>query len=744
MELTDQDADLALAGLAGDRVVVLHGRRESEVRPGRDVDCLVDGLDPAWPLRLTGGWRLCQVHRYDLRAWYWVLERDGEFVALDTTDDPEGFGRDAVRTRSILAGEDGGSSALTHAAYLTVKRTRKGDLDPAEWEEIRRMASRDAVGFSATLERLAGPAVSSLLAPAALAGVAPDPRVVRRARRLRWIRRFGSSTRVARAVSLGARRYAERIVSPSGLYVLVVGPDGAGKSTLAARLPRTCAAMFRRHAHSHWRPGILPRPGALVRRAPSDSTQPHAREAFGRMSSVFLLGYYWIDFLVGSLLRDLPTKIRSGLIVRERGWWDLAVDPRRYRLQVHRAPVRFLGALLPRPDLVIVLEADPDVLHDRKPELERPEVERQLIAWRSASPDGVPTIRIDVSRPAADVLRAATDAVVRVMESRAVSRLGAGWASLPGGRVRWWLPRGSRGVARTAVSVYQPVTGRALAGWAIARSLATMGGFRLLPRGSAPPPAVRRRVACHLPPRGTIAVGRATHPGRYVALLLDEHGTCEAVAKIATDPSGASVIEQEAVSIGRFADRLPDFVRAPRVLHAEPGLLLLEPFEWVPRRRPWELDEPVARALGQLFRSGKRGPEAGWTGPAHGDAAPWNLLRTPRGWALVDWESAGEAPAFHDVCHYIVQSHALLGRPSASTIIEGFCRGRGWVGRAVSAYAEAADIPPGSAPEALAGYLERAIRDVTWRTRAERKGAQRRRRLLHRLDGRSRTHLRRC
>jgi hypothetical protein len=735
MAMSDEDPDLALAGLVGDHVVVLHGRRGDELEPGRDVDCLVEGLDPRWALRLTGGWRLCQWHRYDLRAWYWVLERDGEFVALDTTDDPGGFGRDAVRTRSILSEMDGESPEFTHVAYLTVKRVRKGTLDPTEWARIGKVASRDPVAFAATLERLAGPELASVLSPIAVAGVAPEPAVVRSANRLRWMRRFGSATRTIRALSMGARRYAERIVSPSGLSVLVVGPDGVGKSTLAASLSETCAPMFRRHSHSHWRPGVLPRPGAVLGRAPSDPTRPHARAAFGWLPSALLLGYYWFDFLAGALLSDMPLKTRSGLVVRERGWWDLAVDPGRYRLRVDPLAVRILGALLPRPDLVIVLEGDPDVLRDRKPELERPEVERQLIAWRSASPDGVPTIRIDVSKPAADVLRAATDAVVRVMESRAVSRLGAGWVRLPGGRVRWWLPRGSRGVARTAVSVYQPVTGRALAGWAIARSLAITGGFRLLPRGSAPPPSVRRRLAPHLSPRGTIAVGRATHPGRYVVLLLDEHGTCEAVAKIATDPSEARVIEQEAVSIGRFADRLPDSVRAPRVLHAEPGLLLLEPFEWVPRRRPWELEEPVARALGQLFRSGKREPEAGWTGPAHGDAAPWNLLRTPRGWALVDWESAGEAPAFHDVCHYIVQSHALLGRPSASSIIEGFCRGRGWVGRAVSAYAEAADIPSGSAREALAGYLERAIRDVTCRTRAEWKGAQRRRRLLDRLGG---------
>jgi hypothetical protein len=744
MALTDEDPDISLAALAGDRVFLLHGRREDELRPGRDVDCLVEGLDPRWPLRLTGGWRLCQWQQYDLRAWYWVVERDGEFVALDTTDDPEGFGRDAVRTRSILAEADGGSLALTHAAYLTVKRTRKGEIDPSEWARIGKVVSRDPVGFAAVLERLAGTPLSSLLSPVAAAGVVPLRTTIRRANHLRWMRRFGSPSRAVRALSLGARRYVDRVSSPSGLSVLVVGPDGSGKSTLAARLPEACAAMFRRYAHSHWRPGILPRPGAVLGRARSDPTRPHARGAFGRLPSALLLAYYWIDFLAGSVMRDLPVKVRSGLIVRERGWWDLAVDPRRYRMQVAPQRVRMLGELLPRPDLVIVLHADPDLLRDRKPELERHELERQLIAWRTAAPGGVPSVRIDVSRPPNEILADAVEAVVRVMESRAVSRLEAGWATLPGRTIRWWLPRAPRAVARTSVSVYQPMTSRARVGWTLARMLGGGGGFTLLPRGSAPPPSVRRVLAPHIPQRGTVAVGRATHPGRFVALILDEGGRSLAVAKIASDPGGSDALEAEEASLGRFGEVLTGSVVAPRVLHAEPGLLLLEPFEWIQRRRPWELEEPVARALGEFFGSGKRPTDLGWMGPAHGDCAPWNLLRTSQGWALVDWESADEAPAFHDVCHYVVQSHALLGRPFGSDVVEGFLRGRGWVGRAISAYAEAADISAGSAPDALAAYLERSIRHQAWRTGAERKGAQRRRRLLHRLDGRSRTHLRRC
>lgn len=742
--MTAEDRVLELIEMVGDRAVVLHGPREEGGLSGRDVDCVVDGLDLRWPLRLPEGWRLCQWYRYDLRAWYWALERHGEFIAVDTADDPDGLGRDAVRTRSLVSRLDGQPSSLLHAAYLTVKRVRKGMLDPAEWGRIGMVASADPTRFAAELQGIAGSAMSSLLAPVAIAGVSPTPDVVRRAIRLRWLRRFGSPTRAVRALTIGSRRYLERIANPAGLYVQIVGPDGAGKSMLAERLPLVCAPMFRRHVRSHWRPGVLPRPGALLGRAASDPTKPHGREPFGRLPSTLLLAYYWLDFLVGEVVHDVPMKVRSGLVVRERGWWDLAVDPHRYRLRVGPRIVQALGGLLSRPDIVFVLEADPSVLHGRKPELERVELQRQLAAWSSTLPASVPFVRIDVSQPIDEVVAVAAGAITRLMESRAVSRLDSGWVALPGRRIRWWLPRGPGRVATASVRVYQPVTGLALLGWSLARLMAAAEGFRLIPRGPAPPREVRRVLAPHVPPRGTIAVARATHAGRFIALLLDAGGGCVAVAKLAMEDAGVRALEREANALERLDPFAPGTLAAPRVLHAESGLLLLEPIAWVPRRRPWALDEEVARALGAFFRAGKRAVGEGWVGPAHGDAAPWNLLRTRGGWALVDWESAGEEPAFHDVCHYVVQSHALLGRPSASEVIAGFVERRGEVGRAVSAYAEAAELPVDAAPQLLVRYLRRVVGDQTARTGAERRGQERRRRLLARIEGRGGLPLTRC
>ena len=64
-------------------------------------------------------------------------------------------------------------------------------------------------------------------------------------------------------------------------------------------------------------------------------------------------------------------------------------------------------------------------------------------------------------------------------------------------------------------------------------------------------------------------------------------------------------------------------------------LLLLEAVEWSPRLRPWVLPSEVAFALGRAFAASADGGDRGM---AHGDFAPWNLLRTSDGWVLVDWE----------------------------------------------------------------------------------------------------------
>ena len=275
-----------------------------------------------------------------------------------------------------------------------------------------------------------------------------------------------------------------------------------------------------------------------------------------------------------------------------------------------------------------------------------------------------------------------------MLNERALARLGAGWTSLAGGR--WQLPRGPRRAAHAALAVYQPVTVRSLIGWELARAFARVGGFRLLPRRAAPPAPVRRRLAPHLPPRTTFAVARGNAEGRFVTLAVGERGALGFVAKLAAAQAGGAALQREADALAGLSGRLPEPLSAPKLLARERGMLLLAPVAWRPRLLPWRLPAPVAHALGRFAASGH----------AHGDCAPWNLLSTPTGWALVDWEEAGEAAPFTDVLHYLVRANCHLGRPSLRALRAGFA-GRGWVGKALRAYAEGAGIDRAEAARAV-------------------------------------------
>ena len=263
------------------------------------------------------------------------------------------------------------------------------------------------------------------------------------------------------------------------------------------------------------------------------------------------------------------------------------------------------------------------------------------------------------------------------------------------------LPRGPRAASAAALYAYHPCTKKARLVWKAARRFGGLGGFHLVPRRGAPPAEVMERLAAYLPPRSTLAVAESDHPGRLVALIVGERGTCHGLAKIATDSAGRSALDNEARALDSLAKLLPSPVSAPRLLARDTGLLLLEPVRWVPRRNPADLPDEVARAMGAFF--GARGE--GELGPTHGDFAPWNLLETERGWVLVDWEEARERDRpFFDLFHYLFMAHQNLAAYSREDFLDGL-EGKGPAGRAIAAYAEGADLRDVDLRELLVFYL---------------------------------------
>jgi hypothetical protein len=293
------------------------------------------------------------------------------------------------------------------------------------------------------------------------------------------------------------------------------------------------------------------------------------------------------------------------------------------------------------------------------------------------------------------------------------------------------LPRGPRAAVAAALYAYHPCTNKARLAWEAARRFAGLGGFHLVPRRGAPPPVVADRLAPYLRPRATIAVAESDHPGRFVALIIGEQGNCHGLAKIATDSTGQLALGNEARALGSLAKLLPPPLSAPRLLARDTGLLLLEPVRWVPRRSPGILPDELASAIGAFFGAHADGEQMG---PTHGDFAPWNLLKTERGWLLVDWEEARDRERpFFDLFHYLFMAHQNLAAFSRQDFLDGL-EGKGRIGRAIAAYAEGAGLRDVDLRELLIFYLRSSSQRLNLASPDGRSDYRARQRLLEMLE----------
>ncbi len=187
------------------------------------------------------------------------------------------------------------------------------------------------------------------------------------------------------------------------MVIVIAGPDGSGKSALVSELLRALAP--RDVLVFHHRPELLPRRTRHV----GPVREPHAHPPYPRLLSLLKLAYLFVDFQLGWWLRVAPAVRRGAVVLLERGWWDMAVDQRRYRLQVPVSVLCLFGRLLPKPHATLVLTGCARTIHLRKAELPIEEVQRQLVAWRALPERSLRPVYVDVAREseavAADLMK---------------------------------------------------------------------------------------------------------------------------------------------------------------------------------------------------------------------------------------------------------------------------------------------------------------------------------------------------
>jgi thymidylate kinase len=137
--------------------------------------------------------------------------------------------------------------------------------------------------------------------------------------------------------------------------------------------------------------------------ARATADDPHGQRPRGAIASILKLGWLWLNWWVG-WWKFLGAASREGVVLFDRYHADLLVDPKRYRYGGPIWLARLASRLMPQPDIVIFLDAHPDVLLSRKQEVPREALERSRQRYLDLCKSHPRFHITDASQPLEDVI----------------------------------------------------------------------------------------------------------------------------------------------------------------------------------------------------------------------------------------------------------------------------------------------------------------------------------------------------
>jgi hypothetical protein len=284
-----------------------------------------------------------------------------EFVRLDVWTDPDVDGLRFYPGDALLPRP---TAAVAFGCTLS-RRIAKDDLDADDCPELAAWYAGDPGGCEREVERLWPRAAADGLVGAIRAGrwdvVRREVPALRAAlRRLAF--RLAPIVTARRVVARQVAR-ARHVLRPAhGLHVVLLGPDGVGKSTVVDALRAELAPAFAGVAVQAVAPALSQlRDGSYRTRAThhehARAANPHGLPPHGLATSIVKAAYWLVYYGLGHQLFVRPVLAHGGLVLRHRHLVDALVDPRRYRYSGPAWLVRALLRIVPKPDLVILLDA---------------------------------------------------------------------------------------------------------------------------------------------------------------------------------------------------------------------------------------------------------------------------------------------------------------------------------------------------------------------------------------------------